>query len=785
MKKQLRVLPLLIITVLGMLMVSNKLPITSVNATYVEGHISQDTTWTLADSPFIVTKDLIVDPSVTLTIMPGVEVRFGGNFILTVAGRLSAVGTLDKMIVFTSNKVQPQPGDWNTIKFNSAMQSTVAYVIVKYAINGITIENGTVEIRNSGISNNSQSGVYATGENHATITENTVQSNQNGILLEYSTSGVNINNNQVSSNTQNGVYIHAYAYAEALADYQVVSKQTEIHDVSVSSNNVSGNEIGIYLHSHAVANASYYYYSEAFANASIYDITVSNNIVKSNTYNGIRIYSHQTRWLDPWWNRQVTQYADANAYLNVTLIGNTLSANPKGIHVSGLATTNFTRNSISYSTYGVLYETATDNLANYNDIYSNTYGMNVSLDATVNAEYNYWGDSSGPYHISLNPSGKGDPVNGDGVNLDFIPFLTAPSGYVNERPIARLVSDKTTVALNQPVTFDASTSSDDGRIDKYFFDFGDGDDSGWTTLSVFVYNYSSVGTYEARLTIMDDFGVTSNNNATTTVNALQLPPLNVSFTLSHSSVRYEGQTQISVHVTDGTQPVENASVKLVSNKGGSFSPASGYTNSTGDFVDTFTAPNVTEQTNVRITVTASKSGFADGSNSQDLMVLSPTAPTLFVEILTNASIVKPLTTLNLTVHVTHNATPIPDATVSISSNGGGNFSALMGNTDSNGDFKSTFTAPQTTTEVNVTITATVTKSGYFDGSGQKTINVNLQEGGPSSTAGSGLTLTTILLILIPVAVVAVVAFFIIRNRRGMRQQAPMPVQAPAPAPAPR
>jgi len=782
MKKRLRILSLLIITALGMLAAINKLPLITVNATYVEGHIQQDTTWTLADSPFIVTKDLIVDANVTLTIMPGVEVRFGGNFILIVSGRLSAIGTIDKMITFTSNKVQPQPGDWNTIKFNSTMQSTVAYAVVKYSINGITIENGNVQIRNSRISENSQSGIYATGANQATIKENTIKSNQNGIVLKHSASGVNISNNELSSNTQNGVYLHAYAYAEAKVDYDNVTAEAKINEVSVSGNNIYSNGIGIYLHSEAIANASYYYYVETRADASIYDVTVSNNIIKSNTNSGIRVYSYQYEWLDSWWFRRQTQFADANAYTNVAILGNTLSANPKGIYVSGLATTNITRNSVSYSTFGFLFEIATDNLANFNDIYSNTYGMNVSFGAAVNAEYNYWGDSSGPYHISLNPSGKGNSVNGDGVNLDFIPFLTAPSGYVNERPVARLVSDKTITALDQPVTFDASTSSDDRRIDKYFFDFGDGKDSGWTTLSLFMHNYSLVGVYEARLIVMDDFGVTSNNNATVSITALQLPPLQVSFTLSRSSVRSEGQISIAVHVTNGTQPVENADIKLVSNRGGSFAPATGYTNATGDFATTFTAPNVAEQTNVRITATASKSDFADGSSYQDLMVLPPTAPTLSVQIITSVSTVKPLETLNVTVHVTHDGSPVPDATVTISSNEVGNFSVLTGNTDSNGDFNSTFRAPQTTTQINVTITATAIKSGYFDGSDQTTIIVNPEESGQGSGAGAGLTLTTILLILIPVVVVAIVAVLIVRNRRAMK---PPPVPVPAPVRPPK
>jgi len=45
----------------------------------------------------------------------------------------------------------------------------------------------------------------------------------------------------------------------------------------------------------------------------------------------------------------------------------------------------------------------------------------------LDAEYNWWGDASGPYHPILNPDGKGGKV---GDNVDFIPWKTAPEGIV-------------------------------------------------------------------------------------------------------------------------------------------------------------------------------------------------------------------------------------------------------------------------------------------------------------------------------------------------------------------
>ncbi len=61
------------------------------------------------------------------------------------------------------------------------------------------------------------------------------------------------------------------------------------------------------------------------------------------------------------------------------------------------------------------------------NIYSNTqYGViNTSTSYMVDATYNYWGDDTGPYHGTLNPSGLGNAVS-DGVQ--FIPFLGQQQG---------------------------------------------------------------------------------------------------------------------------------------------------------------------------------------------------------------------------------------------------------------------------------------------------------------------------------------------------------------------
>jgi len=620
---------------------ANGLFFSTVRATYIEGTITQDTIWTLTDSPFVVSKNITVSPSVTLTIEPGVEVRFGGEFSLIVMGSLSARGAENSTITFTSNKDEPEAGDWDTIKFNGTEPSTLAYCVVLYAKNAITIENSNVKIEECKISTSSK----------------------NGIIIVNSTAEVR--NNEIANNLESGIDI------------------TGNNQVAIQNNTIRSNADGILLTGNFTTGVS-----------------ITENIVMSNTQNGIQL--------------------NADNCSNIVILNNILSANNKGFYVSGLANTHITNNSISYNTVGFFYEQAQDHEAHWNDIYGNDYGMDVSSNTTVNAEYNYWGHESGPYHISLNPAGKGDPVGGNGANLDFIFFLTAPIGYINERPTARLLTDKKVVSPNQIVTFIATTSDDDRRVDQYFFEFGDGQNSDWTTLSIFVHKYST-GTYYATLKVMDDFGVTSDNIATARINCQEITPLDVSVTPNSFVTGSGEQVSITVHATSGAFPVENAKITLFSIMGGNFTPSSGLTNSTGYLTATFSAPNVTQITNVRITATASKTDYADGSDYKYLMIL----PLLLVRVTADPDRIKTETTSYVTVYVTDSGAPVSDAVINMSLDGGGNLSPVNGTTDENGECAFTFTPPQLTTPINITIIARATKTGYADSTNQTTIAVDL------------------------------------------------------------
>jgi hypothetical protein len=142
------------------------------------GSITSDETWTLAGSPHIVDSLTTVRSDATLTIEPGVEVRFNENAVnprLIIGeggsggtpGRLIALiaqGTAAQNIIFTSNAAIPQPGDWSSISFNATAKdnSIIEHAIIEYggAQGGIDISGSNPTIRNCTIRRNLNAGIY-------------------------------------------------------------------------------------------------------------------------------------------------------------------------------------------------------------------------------------------------------------------------------------------------------------------------------------------------------------------------------------------------------------------------------------------------------------------------------------------------------------------------------------------------------------------------------------------------------------------------------------------------
>jgi len=98
------------------------------------------------------------------------------------------------------------------------------------------------------------------------------------------------------------------------------------------------------------------------------------------------------------------------------------------------------------------------------------------------------------------------------------------------------------------------------------------------------------------------------------------PSLNVQVTSHFSELNSAAQSAITVHVTDGTNPVQGATVNLDSDNRGIFSSQSGITDANGYFKSIFNAPTVITQIICKITAQASKTGYNDGSGYVDVTI---------------------------------------------------------------------------------------------------------------------------------------------------------------------
>jgi hypothetical protein len=110
------------------------------DTTIVGGIINTDTTWTKAGSPYEATSIVTVISNVTLTIEPGVQVRFAPNTRLAVNGTLHAAGEAGNEILFTG--LTQTPGSWQGIWILAAS----GIRSLGNRLNYVTVEYGGVEL---------------------------------------------------------------------------------------------------------------------------------------------------------------------------------------------------------------------------------------------------------------------------------------------------------------------------------------------------------------------------------------------------------------------------------------------------------------------------------------------------------------------------------------------------------------------------------------------------------------------------------------------------------------
>ena len=261
--------------------------------TPVSGIITGNTTWTLANSPYIVTGNTLVENGVTLTIEAGVMVKFDTGLSLRVDGELIARGTSGNLITFTSSSATPQPGDWASITFtdsatdavydvdgNYVSGSILEYVVAEYggygdvptisivnsqafinqstiknnASTGLYVENGDARISNSTIENNASTGLYV--KNGDTTISNSTVNNNASTGLYVKNGDTRISNSTVSDNNGMGIQVIVTTHIINIQNSVITGNSAagiyleygENDNIDIQDSTITGNSTGIFLY---------------------------------------------------------------------------------------------------------------------------------------------------------------------------------------------------------------------------------------------------------------------------------------------------------------------------------------------------------------------------------------------------------------------------------------------------------------------------------------------------------------------------------------------------------
>ena len=200
--------------------------------------------------------------------------------------------------------------------------------------------------------------------------------------------------------------------------------------------------------------------------------------------------------------------------------------------------------------------------------------------------------------------------------------------------------------------------------------------------------------------------------------------LNASVAASPRVVSSQGKSALSVHLTDGTliQPGVSVAITLAQ---GTVEPASGTTDSYGNFYATFSAPAASSPTDVILSVSASKVGFKPAVISTHILVC-PAGGALVASVCANPDTIMSQKASEIDILVTDGNTAVNGASVSLTSSDGGSLTPSVGSTGTTGHFRSLFTAPVISLSKTIYITAAATKMAYIDGSAQAPVFVNPQ-----------------------------------------------------------
>ncbi|HUU30387.1 MAG TPA: PQQ-binding-like beta-propeller repeat protein [archaeon] len=239
--------------------------------THVSGGIFADATWTVANSPYIVDSNIVVFPGCTLTIEPGVTVKFKDTTSLEVRGKLYAVGRQANHIVFTSFSSSPVAGSWYGVWGGEEIIQYCEFFYAQNALQGgsNTSINNCKFVQNINALSNGTA-VSCIFENNSIAMNGNAAYNCTFTNNVYGCNAVNIYNCTFTGQTGNAVN-----GASSVENCTITGNNIGIEGLGRATNNsITGNAIGIILYGGVSGNSINF---NNIYNNSLYNIKNASN----------------------------------------------------------------------------------------------------------------------------------------------------------------------------------------------------------------------------------------------------------------------------------------------------------------------------------------------------------------------------------------------------------------------------------------------------------------------------------------------------------------------------
>src|SRR5581483_6685853 len=373
-----------------------------------------NTTWTKAESPYLVNSPLYVTASSTLVIEPGAIVKFGQGASLTIAGGVDAVGYSANKIYFTpindksvrgrTGTGNPSAGDWGGISFiESPITFSLRNIMVRYSNSGFFLLHSFGDFQNVQFA--TSSGVLTLNGSQLSVNNSQFQNISGAAFTSYGSSTLSFNNSSLE-NSSGGFSVY---------------NSSALTLGSSSINNINGisaflvfNDSKATISSSTIQNinpTSYQGSINAYDNGGL---SISNSKLSNlNGLSALLIYRNES-----------SEANLTNSLVDKGLADGLMIYNDSKINISSSTISHFKNNGIEEFLNGQVNLTNSQIINNgtglsfadpslvvsTSSIQENNNGLIYTGSPRLLAQNIWWGDQSGPFNQSSNPSGSGNQV---------------------------------------------------------------------------------------------------------------------------------------------------------------------------------------------------------------------------------------------------------------------------------------------------------------------------------------------------------------------------------------